>query len=295
MGRSRYQKRQSLVGWLFVSPWVLGFSLFVAFPFVVSFYFSFCEYNILTPPRWVGLRNYNDLFFHDPQFWKSLYNTVFYAAISVPLAIVFGVGLALLLSTNMRGMGFFRTVFYLPSIVPIVAQSILWIWLFNPQLGLINSILGAMGIDGPAWLASTEWSKPALIIMGLWGVGNAMLIYLAGLKDIPTSFYEAAEVDGANIWQRTRYIALPMLSPVIFFNAVMGIIYAFQYFTQAYIMTGGGPENSTTFTGLYIFQQAWSYLNMGYASAVAWILFVIIVTITYLVFRTHTKWVHYER
>lgn len=285
------------IGWLFIGPWLLGFGVFVFLPFLATLYLSFCRYNILSPPQWVGLANYRELFLLDPLFVKSLANTLIYAGVAVPLGIVVGIMLALLLNTNIRGISVYRTIYYLPSIVPVVATSILWNWMLNPQMGLINSVLRWVGWQqGPAWLNSPVWSKPALILMSLWGVGGSMIIYLAGLKDIPLSLYEAAIVDGANIMQRTRHITLPMLTPVIFFNLVMGIISSFQYFTQAYIMTvpTGGPENSTMFYSLYLFLQAWSYLNMGYASAMAFILFLIILVITLLVFKTQKRWVHYE-
>lgn len=286
-------KWKSWQGWLFISPWLLGFTLLVAYPFAYSFYLSFCRYDVLSPPSWVGLQNYRNLFAHDPLFWKSLYNTFYYAVFSVPLGIVAGVALALLLSTDIRGLSVYRTIFYLPSIVPMVASSILWIWLLNPQMGLINTILRLFGMEGPAWLGSTAWSKPSLILMSIWACGGSMIIYLAGIKDIPSTLYEAAKVDGANVLQRTVHITLPMLTPVIFFNLVMGVINAFQYFTQAYVMTFGLPENSTLFYSMYLFNNAWLYLNMGYASAMAWILFSIVMAATLLLFGTHTRWVHY--
>ena len=221
-------------------------------------------------------------------------NTFYYALFAIPLTIVAGVGLALLLNMNILGISVYRTVFFLPSIVPVVASSILWLWILNPQIGLVNVALSWFGITGPTWLGSTAWAKPALILMSLWSVGGSMVIYLAGLKDIPLHLYESALVDGANLWQRTRHITLPMLTPVIFFNLVMGLIGAFQYFTQAYIMTGGGPEDSTLFYCLYLFSRAWAYLDMGYASAMAWILFVVVLGITALVVRSHGRWVHYD-
>lgn len=281
-------------GWFFISPWLIGFVLFMAVPFIASLYLSFCSYDIISPPKWVGLANYRELFTEDPLFWKALYNTFFYAVFAVPLGIVAGVALALLLNVELKGVAIYRTMFFIPSIVPLVASSILWIWLFNPQIGLINSMLEWFGIIGPTWLSSTDWSKPALILMSLWSVGGSMVIYLAGLKNVPAELYEASVIDGCGIWDRTRHITLPLITPVIFFNLMMGLIGAFQYFTQAYIMTMGGPEDSTLFYGLYLFQRAWSYLDMGYASAMAWILFVIILGFALAVFKSHTKWVHYD-
>jgi multiple sugar transport system permease protein len=206
-----------------------------------------------------------------------------------------GVGLALLLDAKIKGLAVYRTLFFLPSIVPVVATSVLWIWLLNPQIGLVNTLLRLVGVEGPTWLASVAWSKPSLVFMGVWGVGGSMLIYLAGLKDIPASLYEAAVVDGANAWQRVRYVTLPMLTPVIFFNLVMGMIGAFQYFTQAYVMTQGGPLDSTRFYALHLFFEAFQYLKMGYASAMAWVLFIIVVGVTALLFRSQHRWVHYGR
>ena len=281
-------------GYLFISPWLIGFALFTAFPFVASLYLSFCSYDVLSPPRWVGLTNYRDLLANDPLFAKSLWNTLLYAAFSIPLCVAAGIGLALLLDMNLRGMSIYRTIFFLPSIVPMVASSMLWLWILNPKIGLVNGLLAQVGVTGPAWLASAAWSKPSLILMSVWGVGGSMIIYLAGLKDIPIHLYEAALVDGANTYQRVRHITLPMLTPVIFFNVVMSIIGSFQYFTQAYVMTAGGPEDSTLFYALYLFNRAFQYMNMGYASAMAWVLLLVVLGATLLVFRTHKKWVHYE-
>ncbi len=290
----RQKLKQNLVGYLFISPWLIGFLVFTAYPFIRSIYLSFTRYNIVTEPKWVGLANYNMLLTDDPLFWKSAWVTIKFAVISVPLAIIGGVILALLLNANVKGITVFRTIFYLPSIVPTVASSVLFIWLLNPKIGLINQLLAVFGITGPAWLNDAKWALHSLIFMGLWGVGGSMVIYLAGLKDIPSYLYEAATIDGANAFQKMRRITLPMLTPVIFFNLVMGIIGAFQYFTQAFVMTpNGGPEDSTHFYSLYLYKRAWVYLDMGYASAMAWILFLVIVLLTALVFRTQKKWVHY--
>lgn len=288
-------KRSTLKAYLFISPWLAGFILLVAVPFVASIYLSFTRYDIIHSPEWVGAANYKRLFTEDPLFWKSLVVTIKYALVAVPLGIVVGVGLALLLNLNIRGIRFYRTAFYFPSIVPMVATCAVFSWVLNPQIGLMNSLLRLIGVEGPAWLTSEPWAFYSLVLMSLWSVGGSMIIYLAGLKDVPLSLYEAAVVDGAGPWQRTIHITLPMLTPVIFFNLVMGTIHAFQYFAQAYIMTQGGPEDSTTFYALYLFQRSWRYLDMGYASAMAWILFVIIMLITGLLFKTHRRWVHYGR
>jgi multiple sugar transport system permease protein len=285
--------RKNLIGYAFISPWILGFLVFTAYPFLSSIYLSFTRYNIVTPPVWVGGQNYKMLLHDDPQFWKALWVTFRFALASVPLGIVAGVGLALLLNQKVRGLSIYRTIFFVPSIVPTVATATIFLWILNPELGLVNSLLRAVHIQGPAWLQDTRWAPWSIVMMSLWGVGGSMIIYLAGLKDIPAHLYEAAHIDGANAFQRMRHITLPMLTPVIFFNLVMGIIGAFQYFTEVYMMTQGGPEDSTLFYALYLFQRAWRYLDMGYASALAWVLFAVIMAVTLLVFRTQRRWVHY--
>jgi multiple sugar transport system permease protein len=285
--------RKDWVGYAFISPWLLGFLVFTAGPFLFSVYLSFTRYDIVSSPVWVGAANYRTLFTRDPLFWKSLWITLKYALVAVPVGIGAGVSLALLLNLDIRGISLYRTIFYIPSIVPVVATSVVFVWILNPQIGLVNGVLRNLGIIGPAWLQDTKWAFWSLVFMSLWAVGGSMIIYLAGLKDIPVALYEAAIIDGASPWQRTRHVTLPMLTPVIFFNLIMGVIGAFQYFTQAYIMTMGGPEDSTQFYALYLFNRAWRYLDMGYASAMAWILFVIVMICTMLIFRTHKSWVHY--
>ena len=293
--RARRFWRKNGAGLLFISPWLIGFSMFMAWPFLRSVYLSFTSYDIVSPPHWIGTANYDSLLHDDPLFWKALWVTLRYALVAVPLTTVVGIGLALLLNVEVRGQAIFRTIFFLPSIVPSVATSVLFVWLLNPELGLINGLLKAVGIEGPAWLTSTVWAPWSLAFMSLWGVGGSMVIYLAGLKDIPIHLYEAARLDGASPRQALRHVTLPMLTPVIFFNVVMGVIGAFQYFTQAYVMTKGGPEGSTTFYALYLFQRAWSYLDMGYASAMAWILFIVVTSVTGILFRSQKKWVHFGR
>lgn len=293
MRRRSHALRRNLTGYAFIAPWLIGFLVFTAIPFFSSVYFSFTRYDIVSSPVWVGTANYQALLQNDPLFWKSLYITLKYAVVAVPIGIVAGVALALLLNIEVKGIAVYRTIFYLPSIVPSVATTVVFAWILNPQVGLVNLILRNFGIVGPNWLADVKTAFWSLIVMGLWGVGGSMVIYLAGLKDIPLYLYEAAVIDGANAFQRMKKITLPMLSPVIFFNLVMGTIGAFQYFTQAYIMTNGGPEESTTFYALYLYQRAWKYLDMGYASAMAWVLFLIVVILTAVIFRTQKKWVHY--
>jgi multiple sugar transport system permease protein len=286
-------RRQGLVGYLFISPWLVGFLVFTLVPFAASIGLSFSRYDIVSAPAWVGLANYRELLVNDPLLWRSLRVTLTYAAVSVPVGLLAGISLALLLSLDVRGMSVYRTIFYLPSIVPVVATSVVFVWLLNPNIGLVNGLLRLVGVEGPNWLGDPRFALPSLVLMGLWAVGGSMITYLAGLKDIPLQLYEAAVIDGAGAWQRTWHITLPMLSPVIFFNLVMGVIGAFQYFAQAYIMTQGGPEDSTRFYALYLFNRAWQYLDMGYASAMAWVLFLVIMALTALIYSTHSKWVHY--
>ncbi len=286
--------RSRFAGIGFILPWLIGFAVLVAFPFVASLYYSFCRYDVMSPPTWIGLANYRELLFDDPVFWTALGNTLLYAVISVPLGVVTAFALALLLNLELRGMAVYRTIFFLPSIIPAVATSVVFTWILNPQLGLANTILQWFGVQGPAWLQDPVWAMRSLIMLSLWGVGGSMITYLAGLKDAPVSLYEAAQIDGANAWQRVIHITIPLMTPVIFFNLVMGVINAFQYFTQAYIMTQGGPGDSTRFFALYLFERAWRYLDMGYASAMAWILFVVLAGITWLLFRSQRAWVHHD-
>jgi multiple sugar transport system permease protein len=285
--------KKNLMGYAFLSPWLIGFLVFTLIPFVVSIYLSFTRYEVVSSPVWVGTANYGEMFSRDPIFWKALVITLKYAAVAVPLGTVAGVGLALLLNADIRGMSVYRTLFFIPSIVPMVATSVVFIWILNPQIGLVNGILKKFGVVGPAWLADPKYAFWSLVMMGLWSVGGSMIIYLAGLKDVPPHLYEAAMIDGASSFQRLRHVTLPMITPVIFFNLVMGVIGAFQYFTQAYIMTSGGPEDSTMFYALYLFNRAWRYLDMGYASAMAWVLFIVIMICTGFIFKSQKKWVHY--
>jgi multiple sugar transport system permease protein len=281
-------------GLLFASPWLIGFAVFVAYPICASLFYSFCAWDAIRAPHWVGLQNYQRLFTEDDLFWKSLGNTMFMVIVGLPLGLAASLGIALLLNQKLRGMAFYRTLYYLPSITPVIASSILWLWLLNPEIGLVNIALMKAGITHPpAWLTDPAWSKPALVLMGLWGAGGGMVIYLAALQDVPTPLYEAASLDGANILQQFRHVTLPMLSPVILFNLIMGLIGSFQYFTQAYVMTNGGPEDSTTFYALHLFNRAFLDFKMGYASAMAWVLFVITLACAFLVFRSSARWVYY--
>jgi len=285
--------RRGLPGLAFISPWLFGFAVFTAGPFLTSIYLSFTRYNIVSAPRWVGVQNYAVLA-GDPVFWHSLELTLLYALAAVPLAVLAGVGLSLLLNFEVRGIGFYRTIFFLPSIVPTVATTVVFVWVLNPQIGLVNSLLRAIGVTGPAWLKEPKWTFASLVMMALWGVGGSMVTYLAGLKDIPVHLYEAALLDGASALQRLRFVTLPMLTPVIFFNLVMSVIASFQYFTQAYMLLNQqAPEEATRFLAVYLFERAWRYLDMGYASAMAWVLFLVIALVTGVLFRTQKRWVHY--
>lgn len=280
-------------GYWFISLWLIGFLVFTAMPFFASVVLSFTHYTAASDPQWIGLANYETLLFDDPSFWISLANTLTYALVAVPLCVATAFSLALLLNLEIRGMGVYRTIFFLPHIVPVVASSVVFMWVLNPQIGLMNNVLAVIGIDGPAWLQDPAWSMTTLILLSVWGIGGSLVIYLAGLKDVPVSLYEAARIDGANAWQRAWHITMPMMTPVIFFNLVIGVIHAFQYFTQAYILTQGGPQESTMFLALYLFFRAWRYLDLGYASALASIMFVIVAMVTITLFKSQRKWVHY--
>ncbi len=288
-----YFRRENYAGHFFAGPWFLGFALFGGGPIIFSLFMSLCRYDILSPPEFVGLRNYAEMFAQDPLFYKSLLNTA-YMALGVPLGMAASLSIALLLSYEIKGMAVYRTFFYLPAIMPGVAAAILWVWILNPEQGILNTLLAYVGIDGPGWLQDQVWSKPAIILMGLWGAGGGMIIWLAGIKGIPAHLYEAAELDGAGPLRRIWHITLPMLTPYIFFNLIMGLIGTFQIFHQAYIMTMGGPVDSTLFYAYYLFNNAFRYLRMGYASALAWVLFAVILTLTVIQLRLAKRWVHYE-
>jgi len=286
--------QEALWGYVFISPWLVGLLIFTLGPVVASFFLSFANYELITPPHWVGLKNYATLLTADSLFWKSLYNSAYYTLFSVPLGIAVAFALAMLLNLKLPAMRMYRTVFYLPVVTSGVAVALLWVWLFNPQFGLINYLLRLIGLRGPGWLVDQKWAKPAFVLMSVWGVGGTAVIFLAGLQGVPRSLYEAAAIDGANTWHRFRYVTVPMMSPVIFFNLVMGIIGSFQVFTQAYVMTSGGPQNATLFYVLYLFKQGFGMFRMGYAAAMAWILFVIILVLTLLQFKLAGRWVYYE-
>jgi multiple sugar transport system permease protein len=288
-----------VTGYLFVLPWIIALLVFTAYPMIASFFFSMTRYNIVSPPQWIGVGNFKEMFTVDPLFWKSVSNTAYYVIISVPLGIIFGLILALLLNQSVKGIGFFRTAFYLPGLVPAVASTLLWMVLLSPKLGLVNELLELLGGPRLGWLASEAWSKPALIVMALWGgTGGTMLIFLAALKEIPQSLMEAAMIDGANVWQRFIHVTIPMISTTIFFNLVMGIIGSFQVFASAYVASGtgnaAGPANSLLMYMLLLYRNAFRYFNMGYASAMALAMFIVLVLLTLLLVRSSSAWVHYE-
>ena len=294
MSTSRLQKHHARWGFAFITPWLFGFLAFTAGPMLASFYLSFTKYD-LHSSQFVGIENYRRLFSDDPLFWKALRNTIVYAVFSVPLGVIGSLAIAILLNQEVKGQRIFRTLFYLPSLVPAVASALLWQWIFNTDNGILNTILGWFGAPAIEWLQNERWTLPAFILMSLWGVGGGrMVIFLAGLQGISESYYEAARLDGASPWMQFRKVTLPMLSPVMFFNTILGVIGAFQVFTSAYVMTGGGPNNASLFYALYLFRNAFEYFKLGKASALAWILFVILMALTFVQFRASKRWVHYE-
>jgi multiple sugar transport system permease protein len=287
--------REEREGWLYASPWIIGLIIFTLLPMIASLVISLTDWNLLTPPTWVGLGNYKQMLFGDPLVWSSLWITTKYALISVPLNLVVSLFLAMLLNSKVRGVSVWRAVYYLPTVVPGVAVALVWQWLFNTDFGAINAVLHSLfGIKGPNWLLDTRWIMPSFVFMSLWHVGAATVINLAGLQAIPESYYEAARLDGAGPWPLLRHITVPMLSPVLFFNLVMGMIAALQTFTQALVMTGGGPDNKSLFFMLYLYSNAFQWFKMGYASALAWLLFAYILILTLIVFRWSKAWVYYE-
>ncbi|RPI33615.1 MAG: sugar ABC transporter permease [Chloroflexota bacterium] len=295
--------REEILGWLFAMPWIFGFLLFTAGPMLFSLYTSFSKYNIIRAPTLIGIENYQKLFTSDPFFSKALANTFWMVLVKMPIVMVVAVGLALLLNSGIPGDRFFRMIIYLPNVLSGVAAIFLWQWILSPK-GLFNNALSLFGIDGPGWFVDPNWTKPGMVVMGMWWIGGNVLIYLAGIKGIPKELYEAASIDGAKGWAKTRYITLPLLSPTIFFEVVTGIIGTFQIFTTAFILSGktahlGGPEQSMLFYVLYLYNRAFGKVGpggfqMGYASAMAWVLFIIILAITGLQLWLAKRWVYYE-
>lgn len=290
----KMRQQETRTALLFALPWIIGFCVFLLYPLIASIYYSFCDYSVLRPPVWLGTDNYVGLF-HDEVFWTALKNTLFYAIFALPLSALCALTLALLLNTKVRGMTLYRTIFFIPSLVPMVSLAVLWLWVFNGEYGILNETLRHLGIHNPPnWLTDMNWSKPALILMGMWGVGNAMVIYLAGLQDVPQHLYEAAELDGASGWAKIRHVTIPMISPVILFNIIMGIIGTLQIFTVPYVMfPNGAPARSTYFYTMYLFDNAFIYHKMGYACAMGWIMFLIILVLTMFSLKFSERHVHY--
>jgi multiple sugar transport system permease protein len=306
--RATWRRRGTIL--LFLSPWIVGFSVFFGYPLVMSGYLSFFHYDLLNPPRWVGLANYRYLFHGDPEVWPAIKNTLWLVAILVPLQVLFAFGIALMVARARHGVGLFRTVFYLPALVPPVAATLAFVYVFNPATGPVNTILGKLGIEGPLWFNDPAWAKPSLTLLALWGIGNTMIIFLASILDVPQHLDESAQLDGAGVLQRIRYVMLPSISPVILFAVVLGVIQAMQYFTQAYVAASvaagqasqagsqstlelGYPEGSTLFYPILLYYHGFRFFNMGYAAAMAMLLLVVAFLITLVIIRNSRRWVHY--
>lgn len=292
--KSKLARREALAFYLFISPWLIGFLAFVLYPMLASAYYSFTTYNVVEM-RWTGLTNYQQLV-ADQKFYWSLWVTAKYTLVAVPLGLGAALAVAILLNQRVPMLSFWRTLYYLPSIITGVAVAILWKWILNPQYGIVNNFLyNAFGIEGPRWFWSEQWVIPSFWIMALWGIGGSMVIYLAGLQGVPTALYEAAELDGANAWQRFQAVTLPMISPVIMFTLVTGLIGALQIFTQVYVVSNeGGPNNASLVYVLYLFMNGFRWFRLGYASALAWVLFLVIVALTWLMLRASKRMVYYE-
>ncbi len=306
--RAAWRRRRLVLA--LMSPWLVGFSVFFGYPLVMSAYLSFTHYDLITSPRWVGLANYKYLLRDDPQLWGAVRNTLWLVAFMVPAQVLFGFGVAFMLARARAGVGFFRTVFYLPALIPPVAATLGFVYILNPATGPVNTILDKLGIAGPLWFQSPQWSKPSLTLLGMWGVGNVMIIFLAAVLDVPKHLYESAQLDGAGPLQRLRWVTLPSISPVILFAVIIGVIQALQYFTQAYVawnIAGGQasqagsvstvelgyPEGSTLMYPILLYQNGFRYFNMGYASAMAMLLLGVAFAVTLIILRNSRRWVHY--
>ncbi|MBS4178452.1 sugar ABC transporter permease [Bacillus sp. FJAT-49731] len=292
--RSSEKIKEERAFWIFISPWVIGFVFFVGGPIIASLFLSFTEYNVIEPPSFTGMKNFSTLF-NDKLFYKSLTVTAYYVVLNVPFTIIAGLAFAVMLNQKVKGQAFFRTMYYAPSVISGVSVAFLWSWLLNPDFGIVNGFLNDFfGIDGPGWFTDSKTVIPSMVLMQLTGIGGTMVIFLASLQSLPTELYEAAEIDGASRWKQFIKITVPIISPVILFNSIMSIIASFQIFTQAYIITKGGPDWMSYFYVLYLFDTAFGQFRMGYASAQAWILFIIIFSFTMLSLWASRKLVHYE-
>jgi len=291
----KQKQKTALMAYIFILPQIIGMFCFILGPMVGSLVISFSRWNLVDPPQWVGFENFG-IQFRNPLFWKVVLNTVYYSFVSVPLGIVVSLGLALVLNQKIKGVTWYRSVYFAPVVTPMVAVALVWSWLYNPDFGAINTVLNYVGIEGPKWLADTTWAMPSIIIMSIWkSLGFNMVIFLAGLQDIPEQLYEVAGLDGANRWHKFRNITLPMLSPTIFFVMIISVISSFQVFSQIYIMTGGGPANSTNVIVLHIYDLAFRYWKMGEGCVVGWVLFTIVLLFTLIQFGLSKRWVYYER
>jgi multiple sugar transport system permease protein len=306
--RAAWRRRRLVL--LLMSPWIIGFTVFFGYPLLASLYLSFTHYDLLSRPRWVGTANYRFMVTHDPQFWPAVKNSLWLMVFMVPLQVLFAFGVATMLTRAKAGVGFFRTVFYLPTLAPQVAATLGFVYILNPATGPVNTLLDKIGISGPLWFESAAWAKPSLVLLALWGIGNTMIIFLAALLDVPRHLYESASLDGAGAWQRLRWVTLPTISPVLLFAVVIGVIETLQYFTQAYVashIVGGGagqtgdpanrlgyPEGSTMFFPVLLYQQGFRFFNMGYASAMAIVLLIVSFIVTGLIIRNSRRWVHYQ-
>jgi multiple sugar transport system permease protein len=289
------RRREALEGVLYLSPWIIGFLLFIAGPLLASLYLSFTKYNVLRPAQFIGLENYIVALTKDELFWPSIWRSFYYALLSVPLAMIGSLIVAILLNQKLWATTVWRTFYFLPTLTPLLAVALLWRWMLNPDVGLVNYLLSLVGIEGPGWLSSTTWAIPSLVLMGLWNSigGSRMIIFLAGLQDVPKEILESAEIDGAGSWSKFWNVTLPLISPTIFFNLVLGIIFALRTFDTALIATNGGPARATWFISLHIYQNAFVSFDMGYASALSWVFFIILFVLTYLQFRLSGNWVFY--
>ncbi len=293
---TKARRREALLGYLYLTPWLVGFVIFTAGPMLASLYLSFTEYRVTSPPTWIGFGNYRTALFEDPLFWSSLGRTFYFALVSVPIGLLGSLGLAMLLNQGLRGTNYLRTIFFLPGLTPIVATALVWTILLQPETGLVNYTLRLFGMEGPRWFGSVKWAIPGLILMTTWRTlgSNRMIIFLAGLQGVPDSLYDAASIDGAQAWHRFRHVTLPMISPTLFFNLVLGVIAALQIFAAAMIATQGGPAYATWFFALHIYSQAFEYFEMGYGSALAWLFLLVMLAFTFIQFRSSRRWVYYE-